>query len=92
MIIVKLAHYANAAVDIEYDFPFGFKEVEGIHSRTDFDLKQHEEFTGKKAAVLSTTRPTKAMCHYVVETSIGLDRMFLRVDDKFIAGRRLGRR
>ena len=48
----KLAHYANAAADIEYQFPFGFKEVEGIHSRTDFDLKAHQEYSGRKSSVL----------------------------------------
>ncbi len=73
---VKLAHYANAAVDIEYDFPFGFKEVEGIHSRTDFDLKQHEEFTGKKLRYFDN-ETNESYVPYVVETSIGLDRMFL---------------
>ena len=73
---IKLAHYANAAVDIEYDFPFGFKEVEGIHSRTDFDLKQHEEFTGKKLRYFDNER-NESYVPYVVETSIGLDRMFL---------------
>lgn len=75
---VKLAHYANAAVDIEFDFPFGFKEVEGIHSRTDFDLKQHEEFTGKKLRYFDNEK-NKSYVPYVVETSIGLDRMFLVV-------------
>ncbi len=73
---VKLAHYANAAVDIEYEFPFGFKEVEGIHSRTDFDLKQHEEYTGKKLRYFDNER-NESYVPYVVETSIGLDRMFL---------------
>ncbi len=73
---VKLAHYANAAVDIEFDFPFGFKEVEGIHSRTDFDLKQHEEFTGKKLRYFDN-ESNENIVPYVVETSIGLDRMFL---------------
>ena len=73
---VKLAHYANAAVDIEYEFPFGFKEVEGIHSRTDFDLGQHEEFTGKKLQYFDPER-NESYVPYVVETSIGLDRMFL---------------
>jgi len=73
---VKLAHYANAAVDIEYDFPFGFKEVEGIHSRTDFDLKQHEAFTGKKLRYFDN-ESNESYVPYVVETSIGLDRMFL---------------
>jgi len=75
---VKLAHYANAAVDIEYEFPFGFKEVEGIHSRTDFDLGQHEEFTGKKLQYFDPER-NESYVPYVVETSIGLDRMFLVV-------------
>lgn len=73
---VKLAHYANAAVDIEYDFPFGFKEVEGIHSRTDFDLNQHQEFSGKKIQYFDPER-NESYVPYVVETSIGLDRMFL---------------
>ncbi len=73
---VKLAHYANAAVDIEYDFPFGFKEVEGIHSRTDFDLKQHEEFSGKKLRYFDAEL-NESYVPYVVETSIGLDRLFL---------------
>ena len=73
---VKLAHYANAAVDIEYDFPFGFKEVEGIHSRTDFDLKQHELATGKKLQYFDNEK-NESYVTYVVETSIGLDRMFL---------------
>lgn len=72
----KLAHYANAAVDIEFDFPFGFKEVEGIHSRTDFDLKQHQEFTGKKMQYFDP-EINQNYVPYVVETSIGLDRMFL---------------
>lgn len=79
---VKLAHYANAAVDIEFEFPFGFKEVEGIHSRTDFDLKQHQEFSGKKLQYFdpelnSDGKPYGNYIPYVVETSIGLDRMFL---------------
>lgn len=73
---VKLAHYANAAVDIEYDFPFGFKEVEGIHSRTDFDLGKHEEFSGKKLRYFDP-ESNESFVPYVVETSIGLDRLFL---------------
>ena len=73
---IKLAHYANAAVDIEFDFPFGFKEVEGIHSRTDFDLKQHELATGKKLQYFDHEK-NESYVPYVVETSIGLDRMFL---------------
>lgn len=72
----KLAHYANAAVDIEFDFPFGFKEVEGIHSRTDFDLKQHQEFSGKKMQFFDP-EINQNYIPYVIETSIGLDRMFL---------------
>jgi glycyl-tRNA synthetase len=79
---VKLAHYANAAVDIEYEFPFGFKEVEGIHSRTDFDLSQHQKFSGKKLQYFDPelNDDGKAIGNYipyVIETSIGLDRMFL---------------
>jgi len=74
----KLAHYANAAVDIEYKFPFGFKEVEGIHSRTDFDLSQHEKFSGKKIRYFDPEL-NESYVPYVVETSIGVDRMFLQV-------------
>jgi glycyl-tRNA synthetase len=74
----KLAHYANAAADIEFDFPFGFKELEGIHSRTDFDLKAHEEFSGKKLQFFDHEL-NKSYTPYVIETSIGLDRMFLAV-------------
>ncbi|MCC7296753.1 MAG: glycine--tRNA ligase [Bacteroidia bacterium] len=73
---VKLAHYANAAVDIEFDFPFGFKEVEGIHSRTDFDLGKHEEFSGKKLRYFDA-EANENYIPYVVETSVGLDRLFL---------------
>ena len=72
----KLAHYANAAVDIEFQFPFGFKEVEGIHSRTDFDLSQHQKFSGKKLQYFDP-EINQNYVPYVVETSIGLDRMFL---------------
>ncbi|MEC8739096.1 MAG: glycine--tRNA ligase, partial [Bacteroidota bacterium] len=72
----KLAHYADAAVDIEYLFPFGFKEVEGIHSRTDFDLSQHQKFSGKKIQYFDSEL-NKNYTPYVVETSIGLDRLFL---------------
>ena len=75
---VKLAHYANAAVDIEYEFPFGFKEVEGIHSRTDFDLKQHQEFSGKKLQYFDP-EINQSYNPFVIETSIGLDRLFLTV-------------
>ena len=70
---VKLAHYADAACDIEYDFPMGFKEVEGIHSRTDFDLKNHQQFSGKKLTYFDTEL-NQHYIPYVVETSIGLDR------------------
>jgi glycyl-tRNA synthetase len=75
---VKLAHYANAAVDIEFNFPFGFKELEGIHSRTDFDLKQHEIHSGKKLQFFDN-ETNESYVPYVIETSIGLDRMFLAV-------------
>lgn len=73
---VKLAHYANAAVDIEFQFPFGFKEVEGIHSRTDFDLNQHQKFSGKKLQYFDP-EINQNYVPYVIETSIGLDRLFL---------------
>ena len=74
----KLAHYADAATDIEFKFPFGFKELEGIHSRTDFDLSQHEKFSGKKLQYFDPEiNENYVPC--VVETSIGLDRMFLAV-------------
>ncbi len=74
----KLAHYADAAADIEFRFPFGFKELEGIHSRTDFDLKAHEEHSGKKLQYFDHEE-NKSYAPYVLETSIGLDRMFLAV-------------
>jgi glycyl-tRNA synthetase len=74
----KLAHYADAASDIEFNFPFGFKELEGIHSRTDFDLKAHEEYSGKKLQYFDH-EDNSSYTPYVVETSIGLDRMFLAV-------------
>jgi len=74
----KLAHYADAASDIEFNFPFGFKELEGIHSRTDFDLSQHEKFSGKKLQYFDHEM-NESYVPYVVETSIGLDRMFLAV-------------
>ncbi len=74
----KLAHYANAATDIEFKFPFGFKEVEGIHSRTDFDLGAHQELSGKKIQYFDSEM-RESYVPYVVETSIGLDRMFLQV-------------
>ena len=94
---LKLAHYANAACDIEHQFPFGFKELEGIHSRTDFDLKQHEQFSGKKiqyfdqeytgplnSELAKTQKPedwkdNHSYVPYVVETSVGLDRLFLSI-------------
>lgn len=74
----KMAHYADAATDIEFKFPFGFKELEGIHSRTDYDLKQHEEFSGKKLQYFDH-ETNESYTPYVLETSIGLDRMFLAV-------------
>jgi glycyl-tRNA synthetase len=74
----KLAHYADAATDIEFKFPFGFKELEGIHSRTDFDLKQHEKYSGKKLQYFDP-ESNEHYTPYVLETSIGLDRMFLAV-------------
>jgi glycyl-tRNA synthetase len=74
----KLAHYADAACDIEFNFPFGFKELEGIHSRTDFDLKSHEELSGKKIQYFDPELD-KNYTPYVLETSIGLDRMFLAI-------------
>ena len=74
----KLAHYANAATDIEFNFPFGFKEVEGIHSRTDFDLGRHQEYSGKKIQYFDPERG-ESYVPYVVETSIGVDRMFLQI-------------
>ena len=75
---VKLAHYADAACDIEYDFPMGFKEVEGVHSRTDFDLKQHQQFSGKKLTYFDTDI-NQHYVPYVIETSIGLDRAVMMV-------------
>lgn len=74
----KLAHYANAACDIEYEFPFGFKEVEGIHSRTDFDLSNHQKFSGRKIQYFDPERG-ESYVPYVLETSIGVDRMVLQV-------------
>ena len=81
---VKLAHYADAAVDIEFEFPFGWKELEGIHSRTDFDLKQHQTFSKKKIQYFDNDlneegKPYGNYTPFVVETSIGLDRLFLTV-------------
>jgi glycyl-tRNA synthetase len=79
---VKLAHYADAAVDIEFNYPFGFKELEGIHSRTDFDLRNHQELSGKKIQYFDSDLDESGKAYgnyipYVVETSIGLDRLFL---------------
>ena len=74
----KLAHYANAATDIEFNFPFGFKELEGIHSRTDFDLGNHAKLSGKKIQYLDP-ETGESYTPYCVETSIGVDRMFLAV-------------
>ena len=74
----KLAHYANAATDVEFKFPFGFKEVEGIHSRTDFDLGNHQKFSGKKIQYFDP-ETGESYVPYVVETSIGVDRMVLQV-------------
>lgn len=74
----KLAHYANAATDIEFHMPFGFKEIEGIHSRTDFDLSQHQKYSGKKLEYFDPEE-NKSYVPYVIETSIGVDRMFLSV-------------
>lgn len=81
---VKLAHYADAAVDIEFEFPFGWKELEGIHSRTDFDLKQHQEYSKKKMQYFDSELDENGKAFgnyipYVVETSVGLDRLFLSV-------------
>lgn len=74
----KLAHYASAATDIEFKFPFGFREVEGIHSRTDFDLGQHQKFSGKKLQYYDP-ETNESFVPYVVETSLGLDRIFLQI-------------
>lgn len=74
----KLAHYANAATDIEFDFPIGFKELEGIHSRTDFDLAQHQKYSGKKMQFFDN-EINESYTPFVVETSLGLDRLFLSV-------------
>ena len=81
---VKLAHYADAALDIEFEFPFGWKELEGIHSRTDFDLKQHQEFSKKKIQYFDNDlkddgKPIGNYIPYVIETSVGLDRLVLTI-------------
>jgi len=78
----KLAHYANAALDIEYEFPFGFKELEGIHSRTDYDLSRHQEYSKKKMQYFDDEiqeKDKQRYIPYVVETSIGADRLFLAI-------------
>lgn len=84
----KLAHYANAACDIEFAFPFGFKELEGIHSRTDFDLRNHEKFSGKKLQYFDPEL-NSSFIPFVVETSIGLDRMFLAVISQALVNEKL---
>jgi glycyl-tRNA synthetase len=81
---VKLAHYADMACDIEYEFPMGFKEVEGVHSRTDYDLKQHQEYSKKKLVYFDNDlneegKPYGNYVPYVIETSIGLDRAVMMV-------------
>lgn len=75
---IQLAHYANAATDIQFDFPMGFRELEGIHSRTDFDLKAHEKFSGKRLQFYDPELKENYV-PYVVETSVGLDRLFLAI-------------
>ena len=72
----NLAHYADAAVDVQFEFPFGFKELEGIHSRTDFDLGSHQKLSGKKLQYFDPEL-NENYVPFVVETSIGADRMFL---------------
>ncbi|MDC1459549.1 glycine--tRNA ligase [Flavobacteriaceae bacterium] len=84
----KLAHYADAACDIEFHFPFGFKELEGIHSRTDFDLSSHEKFSSKKIKYFDTI-DNESYTPYVLETSLGLDRMFLAVFSKSLTDEKL---
>ena len=74
----KLAHYANAATDIEFHMPFGFKEVEGIHSRTNFDLSQHEKYSGRSIKYFDPAT-NESYTPFVIETSIGVDRMFLSI-------------
>lgn len=74
----ELAHYAKAAVDVQYEFPFGWQEVEGIHNRSDFDLKQHEQFSGKKLGVFDETSKS-TFVPYIIETSVGCDRCLLTV-------------
>ncbi len=85
----KLAHYADAAEDIQFEFPIGFRELEGIHSRTDFDLASHEEYSGKKLRYFDPER-NESYVPYVIETSIGLDRMFLRVISESLREEQVG--
>ncbi len=85
---LNLAHYANAACDIQFNFPMGFKELEGIHSRTDFDLKSHEKYSGKKLQYFDS-EDNQNYIPYVVETSVGLDRMFLSILSKSYAEEKL---
>jgi glycyl-tRNA synthetase len=75
----ELAHYAKRAFDIQYEFPFGWQEFEGIHNRTDFDLKRHQEFSGKKLEYVDPTDTNKRYIPYIIETSAGLDRTLLVV-------------
>ena len=84
----KLAHYADAACDIEFNFPFGFKELEGIHSRTDFDLSNHEKFSSKKLKYFDSQK-NESFIPYVLETSIGVDRMFLAVFSNSLCNEKL---
>jgi len=74
----ELAHYAKEAWDIEYEFPFGWSEIEGIHNRTDFDLKQHEEFSGKNLTYFDQPNNERFL-PYIIETSAGLNRMLLTI-------------
>ncbi len=74
----NLVFYAQEAWDIEYNFPFGFKELEGIHYRTDYDLKQHSQFSGKDLSYYDPQKNEKYIPH-VIETSVGVDRTFLAV-------------
>lgn len=85
----QLAHYANAATDFEFNYPFGFKELEGIHSRTDFDLKAHEKHSGKKLRFYDP-ESKESFVPYVVETSVGVDRLFLAVFSKALMEEELG--
>ncbi len=74
----QLAHYASGAVDIEYEFPFGFKEIEGVHSRTDFDLKSHQQYSKKKLSYFDPIKKTSYI-PYVIESSAGSDRLILMI-------------